>query len=91
VATLGLGASSMIIGVTFIGLGERPPARLDFAQDYVRDYPTPGYALLGIGSTLAISGAVMLGVERRRARASTLSLAPHLSPTTAGLRLRARF
>lgn len=92
VTTLALGASALIVGVTFVALGDqRSPARLDYAQDYVRHYRVPGFALVGVGGALAISGAVMLGIERRRSRASTLAITPQLSPTTAGLHLRARF
>jgi len=92
VATLTVGASAAILGLAFIGLGhDRSPANLTYAQDYLRQFAPPGYALLGVGSAVAISGAVMLGLDRRRARSSSLTLAPQLSPTTFGLHLHARF
>lgn len=92
VAALSLGAPVLVTGLVFIGLGnDRPPARLPFSQDHVRDFATPGSVLVGVGSAVALAGAVMLGVDRRRARASTLTVAPHAAPTTFGLRLQARF
>lgn len=92
VATLALGASAVVVGLVFVGLGnDRPPALLSYAQEHERHFATPGYALLGSGGAVAIAGAVMLGLDRRRARASTLAFAPHASPTTFGLHLHARF
>lgn len=92
VATLSLGAPALVTGLVFVGLGnDRPPARLPLAQDHVRDFATPGYILVGLGSALAISGAVMLGVDRRPTRNSTVAVAPDASPTTFGLRLHGRF
>lgn len=92
VATLTVGASAVVLGLVFIGLGnDRPPADLPYAQDHVRHFAPPGYVLLGVGSAVAISGAVMLGLDRRRARSSTITLAPQASPTTFGFHLHTRF
>lgn len=92
VATLGLGVPALVTGLVFIGLGnDRPPARLPLAQDHIRDFAMPGYVLTGVGCALAISGAVMLGLDRQRSRGSTLAFAPHASPTTFGLRLWGAF
>lgn len=92
VATLAVGASAVVVGAVFVGLGnERPPALLDYAQEHERHFAAPGYAILGVGGAVAIAGAVMLGLDRRRARASAVALAPHASPTSFGLRVHARF
>ncbi len=89
VALLTTGLVGLGTGITFVVLGERPP-RLEAAQDLLRNYARPGYPLLGVGAALAISGAVMLGFERRRAHRPDAA-ALRLTPTPTGLAASGRF
>jgi hypothetical protein len=72
------GAAIAITGGAFLGVGETRPA-IDMSQ--IRDWRPSGYILLGTGAAMLVVGAILLGVDRGRAKKSK---------ATAGL-LRGRF
>jgi hypothetical protein len=64
-ALIAIGGAAAITGGVFLGLGERRPMA-DMSQ--IRDFRPTGYAVLGTGVAMVIVGAVLLGVERSKAR-----------------------
>lgn len=59
------GAAAAITGAAFLGVGERRP-EVDMSQ--IRDFRPSGYALLGTGLAVVVVGAVLIGVDRARAK-----------------------
>jgi hypothetical protein len=56
-----------------------------------RDLRPIGYALLGVGAAVIVTGAVLLGLDRRRARRHQVAIAPAFGPRMTGFSLTARF
>lgn len=80
-------AAGTFIGITFIVSGarvDRPSAREGSALRPV------GYGLLGASLALGITGAVLLGVDRRRAKRMQ-TVAPIIAPGLVGVAVQGRF
>lgn len=93
--TLGKTGVGLLVGGTAVfaaGLGlaiAKPPANPDNPLVVQPTRPV-GYALVGVGASALISGAVLLILDRRKQR-RVVQLAPLMRPGTAGLLLVGRF
>jgi hypothetical protein len=88
-----VGIAGLATGVVGLGVGIGLASKKDVPQRDARNLTTtkpPGYALIGIGAALAITGAVLLVVDRKRASRTT-AFAPWVGPVGAGLTLEGRF
>jgi hypothetical protein len=65
VGLLVAGAAAAITGGALVGVGTTRPAA-DMSQ--IRDFRPTGYALLGTGGAMLVVGAILLGVDRARAK-----------------------
>jgi hypothetical protein len=88
-----LGAGGLATGGAFVGTGETRPER---DKSKIRDFRPSGYALLGVGGALMITGAVLLGVDRARAKRAArgrarMRVIPAVGPENAVLQVRGRF
>ena len=89
IAGLVLGVGGVAAGGAFLGIRETRP-KADKSQ--VRDFRPGGYALVGVGAALVITGAVLLGLDRARAkRRSSARLSPALGPRMTGFVVEGRF
>jgi hypothetical protein len=86
VALLAPGLALAIVGQRI----ERGPFGLEH-EGGGRDFAPAGGAMLGIGAAAAIAGAVLLGVDRRRARTRPTSFASLIAPRLGGISLATRF
>jgi len=91
------GVVSLAVGVPTLGTGVvlaiLPPAPFprEMRKDTLRNLRPTGYALLGGGAALAITGAVLLGLDRRRAKRFSASISPSITRGRLGVTLRTRF
>jgi hypothetical protein len=86
---IGLLAGGVLLTGVGIGLAAAPP-RVD--PDAPLEKTTtrpPGYALVGVGAATLITGAILLSLDRTKAKRA--AVAPTLGPTTAGVVLSGRF
>lgn len=93
VGVLAAGLAVLAPGIALAIVGQRTdrgPHGLEREGDR-RDFTPTGGALLGIGVAAAIAGAVLLGVDRRRARTRPTSFAPLAAPRLGGISLATRF
>lgn len=88
------GVATIAIGVVAIGVGvglslaePRPDPEMPLNEISTRG---AGLAMIGVGAAAAITGVVLLVVDRR-ARARTLAWSPTLTPGGAGFAVSARF
>lgn len=88
------GVATIAIGVVAIGVGvglslaePRPDPEMPLNEISTRG---AGVAMIGVGAAAAITGVVLLAVDRR-ARARALAWSPTLTPGGAGLAVSARF
>lgn len=87
------GIGVLVTGTVGLGVGIGLAARKDTPQRIATKQTStkpPGYALIGVGAALAITGGVLLVLDRKRARRRT-AFAPWLDPTGAGLAVAGRF
>lgn len=92
IGLLSAGVATAATGGVFVGVGTRPmPARFTTLQDHERDFAPPGYSMLAVGGALAVAGAIMLVVERRRSRGTEVGASARITPSSAGIVLRGRF
>ena len=87
VAGIVVGASTAITGGAFVGIRSTRPSA-DPTQ--LRNWLPAGYALLGAGAAVLVTGVALLVVDRTRAKRGT-AMAPLLGPGFAGASVRARF
>jgi hypothetical protein len=88
-----VGIAGLATGVVGLGVGIGLASKKDVPQRDARNVTTtkpPGYALIGIGAGLAIAGAVLLAIDRKRASRTT-AFAPWVGPAGAGLTVGGRF
>lgn len=93
VAMLAGGIALLAPGIAFAIAGQRID-RTSYSLEREgdrRDFAPAGGAVLGIAAAAAITGAVLLGVDRRRARARVTSFAPLAAPRLGGISLTTRF
>jgi hypothetical protein len=93
VATLGAGLVFVGTGIALAVAGDRThrgPAALEREADG-RDARPAGDAMVAIGAAATLVGAVLLAVDRRRARTPTVSLVPLAAPRLGGISLATRF
>ncbi|MEM9462577.1 MAG: hypothetical protein AAGF11_50985 [Myxococcota bacterium] len=90
IATLGIGASTTTAGITLAARSER--TRLDDGNVVRRNTRPAGLALVGVGSALLVTGAVLVGrdVVRRRRR-HDFSFTPTVAPATLTIQMSMRF
>lgn len=93
VGILAGGVALLAPGIAFAIAGQR----IDRASHSLeregdrRDFAPAGSAVLGIAAAAVITGAVLLGVDRRRARSRRTSFAPLAAPRLGGISLTTRF
>jgi hypothetical protein len=89
VALIVLGAAGAIAGAVLLGLGRRDEDANPQMRDEV-SYTAPGGAVLGVGLAVLVVGAILVGVDRSRAR-KRAALLPIVTPRWAGIGLRMKF
>lgn len=82
-----LGLTGVVGGAVLVGMGQ--PVQEDEAQ--LRDFRTPGVAVLGGGGALLIAGAILIAVDRTQAKKRQTTVAPMMAPKMSGVSLRVRF
>jgi hypothetical protein len=87
IGLLAAGTAGTFIGIGLVASGSRVNGRIEREG---RDLRPAGYALLGASLATGIVGAVLLGLDRRRAR-RLRGIAPVLGPRALGLELHGRF
>ncbi len=91
VALISVGGAATIAGIVLLAL----PPQEDLADDPERtdstSYRPVGGAVLGVGLAGVIVGAVLLGIDRKRARSRNTALVPTFGPRSAGFVLSTRF
>ena len=87
VGLLAAGTAGSVIGIALVVSGSRVNGRVEREGNDLRP---AGYALLGTSLALGITGAVLLGVDRRRAR-RVQAIAPTIGPGMVGLTAVGRF
>jgi hypothetical protein len=92
------GIASLVIGVAALGagIGLAVVGKREREGDSERDVETtnfgpPGYALIGVGAAAVITGAVLLAVDRKRAKRQTTSLTPWFGRGVVGVAVGRRF
>jgi hypothetical protein len=85
---LAAGTAGSVIGISLVVQGARVDRRLEQRGGY--DLRPAGYAVLGASLALGITGAVLLGVDRRRAR-RVQAVVPTVGPGLVGLTAAGRF
>jgi hypothetical protein len=92
VAALSVGVAGAATGGAFLGVGETRPTD-DMSQ--IRNFRPSGYALVGVGAALVITGVALLVVDRTRAKRQapgpSAAVSPMLGRDRAGLAIRGRF
>jgi hypothetical protein len=86
VASIVVGGAVAITGAAFIGVGTTRP-ELDPTQ--LRNWRPPGYALLGVGAAVLVTGVALLVVDRKRGRG--LAISPMMAPRLAGVVAEGKF
>ena len=87
IAVLATGVVGLGVGV---GLAVRKPQPQRIATRQTTTRP-PGYALIGVGAALAITGGVLLALDRKRARERRSAFAPWMGPAGVGVTWSGRF
>ncbi len=86
------GAAVLVGGAVLTAMGEKEdsapgnPQRLD-----AKDFRPPGYALLGVGGAVLVTGVLLLAVDRIKAKPKKTTFAPSLAPGFAGATIRVHF
>jgi hypothetical protein len=88
IGLLAAGTAGSVIGIALVVQGARVDRRLEQRVGY--DLRPAGYAVLGTSLALGITGAVLLGVDRRRAR-RVQAIVPTVGPGLVGLTAVGRF
>lgn len=96
VGALTIGVAGMATGGAFLGIKETRP---DDDKSKLRDFQPSGYALLGVGGALVITGVALIVVDRVRAkrqsdlggRDAKLRIVPSIGRQTAALGVSGRF
>lgn len=90
-AGIGLLAGGAVVLGAGIGLAVAKP-RTD-PDDPTREIDTrpAGYGVLAVGAAAVITGAILLGLDRRKANTRSVQVTPTAGPTSAGLLLFGRF
>ena len=85
------GAVVLVGGAVLTAMGEKQDLSADVENTESTNFRPPGYALLGVGGAVLITGAVLLTVDRVRAKKKSTALAPAVGPGFAGLTWSGRF
>lgn len=89
------GIGLLSVGVVGVGVGAvlvaLPPTVDENDPLYETTTRPPGFAVLGVGAAVLVSGVVMLAVDRKRTRARTTAIVPTLGPRLAAVTWRVRF
>jgi hypothetical protein len=92
------GIASLVIGVAALGagIGLAVVGKREREGDSERalettDYGPPGYALIGVGAAAVITGAVLLAVDRKRAKQRNVGLLPSFGRGVVGVAVGGRF
>jgi hypothetical protein len=88
VGLLSSGAAGAAIGIALVASGSRVNGRI---QREGRDLRPAGYALLGTSLAVGITGAILLGLDRRRARRGQAKIVPSVAWDRVGLTVIGRF
>jgi hypothetical protein len=88
IGLIAAGTAGTVIGIALVVSGSRVNGRVEREG---QDLRPAGYALLGTSLALGITGAVLLGVDRRRARQRQAQIVPTLGPGHIGLGVSGRF
>jgi hypothetical protein len=91
IATLVIGVAGLGSGIGLAVVGERERAGSSERGGETTNFGPPGYALIGIGAAAVITGAVLIAVDRKRARKRSTSFTPWVGPGLAGLSFGRRF
>jgi hypothetical protein len=90
-AGVGLLAGGTVAAAAGLGLSlAKEPTDPDDPTAQINIHPA-GYAVLAIGAAALVTGAVLLGLDRRQASRRSVQVAPTAAPGTAGLVLFGRF
>lgn len=90
ITTLGIGASTATAGITLASRSER--TRLDDGRVVRRNTRPAGLALVGVGSALLVTGAVLVSRDViRRRRHHEFSFTPTVAPATLTIQMNMRF
>jgi hypothetical protein len=84
------GTASLVGGVVLVAVLGKRDERSGESVD-TTDYRPGGAALIGVGAALVVTGAVLLGIDRKRAKSRTVSLAPSFGRHGGGLALTTHF
>ena len=88
VAGIAVGVSGVVAGGVLIGLDTR---RLDDDPTKLRHFRPPGYAVLGAGAGVLVTGVVLVAVDVVRHKRKRTAFSPVLAPDFAGASARFRF
>jgi hypothetical protein len=94
IAALVVGAAGLATGIAFVVVGKQTDEgdeSVPEGEASGTDFRPAGYAMLAVGGAALITGAVLLGVDRARARKRATALAPWFGPRSAGLTFTTRF
>ncbi len=91
IAALVVGTAALGTGIALAVIGE--PEREGESERSVEttDFGPAGYALIGVGAAAVITGAVLIAVDRKRARKRAVSFSPWAGVGLAGITVFRRF
>jgi hypothetical protein len=87
VAGIVIGSAAVITGGALVGVGTTRP---DADPTKLVDWWPSGYALIGVGAAVLVTGVALLAVDRKKAKRKVAG-APVLMPSFAGVVVEARF
>ena len=89
IATMAVGVAGLGAGIALAVIGERE--REDSNREVeATNFGPPGYALIGVGAAVVVTGVVLLAVDRRRAKRNA-AMMPIAGPQFVGWSFTGRF